>query len=311
MLHNDMKSLDCLDTHFPFQCDLKSMNTMLLLISFAFMFLPWQEIAAQDTQPSSLDPLALSFHLMHPGGDSKPGDPNAAFHLDGTYHLHYILAHPWTKDGKERRGFSYVHVTSPDMLHWTWQPTKLQPTFTGHGMYSGTGFLTKDGKPAIIYHGAGSGRNQIAIAKDRQLSAWNKPYPVEVKMPDGEPAQIKHWDPDCFRIGDTYYAISGGRNPPLLKSSDLRDWIHVGDFLSHEPGDVAIGEDISCANFFPLGDKWMLLCISHTHGCRYYLGDYAWGAPMTFDKIEIWKMQPTNQEYFAARTSRIWQPALD
>ena len=24
------------------------------------------------------DPLALNFHLMHPGGDSKPGDPNAA-----------------------------------------------------------------------------------------------------------------------------------------------------------------------------------------------------------------------------------------
>ena len=34
------------------------------------------------------DPYALNFHLMHPGGDSKPGDPNAAFYLDGTYHLH-------------------------------------------------------------------------------------------------------------------------------------------------------------------------------------------------------------------------------
>ena len=51
------------------------------------------------------DPLALNFHLMHPGGDSKPGDPNAAFHLDGAYHLHYILAHDWTVDGKTKRGF--------------------------------------------------------------------------------------------------------------------------------------------------------------------------------------------------------------
>jgi hypothetical protein len=49
------------------------------------------------------DPLALNFHLMHPDGDSKPGDPNAAFHLDGTYHLHYILAHDWTVEGKTRR----------------------------------------------------------------------------------------------------------------------------------------------------------------------------------------------------------------
>ena len=65
--------------------------------------------------------LRLTYHLMHPGGDSGPGDPNAVFYLDGTYHLHYILTHP-SRDG---RAFSFVHVTSPDMLHWTWQPRKL------------------------------------------------------------------------------------------------------------------------------------------------------------------------------------------
>ena len=222
----------------------------------------------------STDPLALNFHLMHPGGDSKPGDPNAAFHLDGTYHLHYILTHDWTVDGKVKKGFSFVHVTSPDMLHWTWQPTKLQPSFTGHGMYSGTGFLTKEGKPAAIYHGAGSGRNQIAIAKDRQLSAWEKPFPVEPKTADGQAVKMQHWDPDCFLIGDTYYAFSGGRNPPLLKSTDLKNWTLVGDFLKHELDGVVIGEDISCGNFFPIGNKWMLLCISHPFGCRYYLGDW-------------------------------------
>ena len=33
-------------------------------------------------------------------------------------------------------------------------------------------------------------------------------------------------------------------------------------------------EDVSCANMFKIGDKWMLLCISHGLGCRYYLGDF-------------------------------------
>ncbi len=37
---------------------------------------------------------------------------------------------------------------------------------------------------------------------------------------------------------------------------------------------MTIGEDVSCPNFFPIGDKWMLLCISHPLGCRYYLGDW-------------------------------------
>jgi predicted amidohydrolase/sucrose-6-phosphate hydrolase SacC (GH32 family) len=226
--------------------------------------------ATATTAATPSDDGALQFHLMHPGGASLPGDPNAAFYLDGVYHLHYILRHPW----QDRTSFSFVHVTSPDMLHWSWQPTKLQPSFTGHGMFSGTGFITKDQQPAVIYHGESSGRNQIAIATDNQLSAWEKPYPVDVRDVAGNEVEMNHWDPDCFLIGDTYYAISGGQNPPLLKSKDLKTWTHVGDFLQHDLPDVAKGEDISCPNFFPIGDKWMLLCISHDLGCRYYLGDW-------------------------------------
>lgn len=219
---------------------------------------------APETNPVA-DEMVLNYHLMHPGGDSLPGDPNAAFCRDGTYHLHYILSD---------HGFSFVHVTSPDMLHWTWQATKLKPSFTGHGMFSGTGFITKEGKPATIYHGQGSGKNQIAIATDRNLTAWEKSFPLDVRNADGTEAKIKHWDPDCFLIGDTYYAISGGDKTPLMKSKDLKAWTLVGDFMKHDMPDVAFGEDISCPNFFPLGDKWMLLCISHTLGCRYYIGDW-------------------------------------
>jgi sucrose-6-phosphate hydrolase SacC (GH32 family) len=141
-------------------------------------------------------------------------------------------------------------------------------------MFSGTGFITIEGRPAVIYHGQGSGRNQIAIAKDHTLTAWEKPCPVEIRTSDGKEAEMRHWDPDCFRIGRTYYGISGGHDPPLFKSTDLKNWTYVGDFLSHNMPDVAYGEDISCPNFFKLGNKWMLLCISHPMGCRYYLGDW-------------------------------------
>lgn len=219
---------------------------------------------------------------MHPGGESMPGDPNAAFYLDGVYHLHYILARP---NDDKFRDFSFVHITSPDMLHWTWQPTKLQPSFTGHGMFSGTGFITKEGKPAVIYHGWGSDKNQIAISQDRRLASWEKPYPVEVYNLDDSKAEISHWDPDLFLIKDTYYALSGtspksqfaktrSKGPVLMRSKDLKKWTLVGNFLRHDMPDVSLTEDISCPNFFPLGDKWMLLCISHTLGCRYYLGEW-------------------------------------
>lgn len=229
-------------------------------------------VASCSQSQIATEPSELAFHLMHPGGPSLPGDPNAAFYLDGTYHLHYILQHPF--GANRQNSFSFIHVTSSDMLNWNWEPTKLQPAFTGHGMFSGTGFLTKEGMPAAIYHGQASGRNQIAIAKDRQLKEWNKPFPMEVKNRDGSEARINHWDPDCFLIGDTYYAISGGENPPLMKSQDLKSWTLVGDFMAHQSADVTIGEDVSCPNFFKLGEKWMLLCISHPLGCRYYLGDW-------------------------------------
>ena len=75
-----------------------------------------------DETPAA-DGMTLSYHLMHPGGDSEPGDPNAAFHLDGVCHLHYILRHQW----RGQTSYSFVHVSSADMLHWSWHPTTLQP----------------------------------------------------------------------------------------------------------------------------------------------------------------------------------------
>lgn len=252
---------------------MKANLCLALLLSGLVFTSPAQDAPRKprlSTDAEAASEWVLNFHLMHPGGESMPGDPNAAFHLDGTYHLHYILRHAW----RGAQSFSFMHVTSPDMLHWTWQPTTLQPAFTGHGMFSGTGFMTSEGKPAVIYHGQSSDRNQIAIASDNKLSVWQKPYPVVVKNADGSEAQMKHWDPDCFRVGDTYYAISGGKNPPVFKSTDLKTWTLIGDFLRHDMPDVTIGEDISCPNFFKLGDQWMLLCISHPLGCRYYLGDW-------------------------------------
>jgi sucrose-6-phosphate hydrolase SacC (GH32 family) len=62
-----------------------------------------------------------------------------------------------------------------------------------------------------------------------------------------------------------------------MKSKDLKNWTHLGDVLHEDfPSDLGVekGEDISCANMFKIGDKWMLLCISHRLGCRYYLGDF-------------------------------------
>jgi sucrose-6-phosphate hydrolase SacC (GH32 family) len=212
----------------------------------------------------------LTFHLSHPGpGIAEPGDPNPAYYYKGRYHLHYIYV--------STAGYAYAHLSSKDMIYWKWHTTALEPTFTNHGMFSGTGFFTREGQPAMIYHGFGSGRNQLVFTLDDNLDTWTRPRPIIPLDEDGTKPEMSHWDPDCWIIGDTYYALSGGRDPDLMKSDDLENWKYMGKLLHEEYPenlDVPREEDISCANMFKIGNKWMLLCISHKLGCRYFLGDF-------------------------------------
>jgi sucrose-6-phosphate hydrolase SacC (GH32 family) len=221
------------------------------------------------TMPTPIPDTWLTYHLAHPGPDRAiPADPNCAIYYKGRYHLFYI---------HQSYGHSFAHVSSTDMVHWQWHVTTLTPPKTGHGMFSGTAFLTREGKPAIIYHGQGTNRNQIAFALDDQLEKWSQPVAIEPLTESGQPAEMRHWDPDCWRIDDTYYALGGGGNPTLAKSTDLANWTFLGELFHPDfPDDLGVvkGEDVSCANMFRIGDKWMLLCISHGLGCRYYLGDF-------------------------------------
>ena len=75
--------------------------------------------------------------------------------------------------------------------------------------------------------------------------------------------------------GDTYYAIFGGKRPGIAKSPTLEgEWKYVGDLFAHGVPGVSLDEDVSCPDLFKLGDRHVLLCISHRLGCRYYIGDW-------------------------------------
>ena len=80
----------------------RNQRTLFLAIVIACTSWVGSITNAGDVPP---EPMVLNYHLMHPGGESLPGDPNAAYFLDGVYHLHYILQHPW----KDRR-LSLIHI---------------------------------------------------------------------------------------------------------------------------------------------------------------------------------------------------------
>ena len=225
--------------------------------------------------PKNPPKIWLTYHLAHPGpGDAKPGDPNPAFFWKGRYHLHYIY--------RNRTGFCFAHVSSEDMVHWKWHPTVLEPKTTGHGMFSGTGFITKDGRPAMVYHGQRSDRNWICYALDDNLDKWTKPHEMTPRDKDGKlMTDMPYFDPDIWIKDGIYYGVNGrsNREPAvLMKSENLKDWDYIGELLHPDFDEEKLGvgrdEDISCANMFKLGEKWVLLCISHKLGCRYFIGDF-------------------------------------
>jgi sucrose-6-phosphate hydrolase SacC (GH32 family) len=211
------------------------------------------------------DPYRPAYHFVIPEGYAMPFDPNGAIFWKGRYHLFYIF--------QDKRGHNWGHVSSTDLLHWRHHPTGLVS-----GMFSGNAFINKDGRPTMCYHQVGQG-NAMAVALDDELNNWEKlaSNPITPKTEKGDPHHGKYrsWDPYGWLEGGTYYAIFGGQRPAIAKCDSLGgDWKYVGDLMAQAVEGVSINEDVSCADFFDLGGKRMLLCISHRLGSRYYLGQW-------------------------------------
>jgi sucrose-6-phosphate hydrolase SacC (GH32 family) len=211
------------------------------------------------------DPYRPGYHFVTPEGRCMPFDPNGAIYWRGRYHLFYIF--------QDARGHNWGHVSSTDLFHWRHHPTGLVS-----GMFSGNCFVNKEGRPTMCYHQVGQG-NAMAVALDDELNEWKKleSNPITPPTKPGDPHHDKYrsWDPYGWLEGNAYYAIFGGTRPAIAKSADLAGpWQYVGDLLANTVEGVAIDEDVSCADFFKLGDRRMLLCISHRLGARYYLGDW-------------------------------------
>jgi beta-fructofuranosidase len=214
------------------------------------------------------DPARPGYHFVMPEGIAAPFDPNGAIFWQGRYHLFYIFQDQRFGEVSDHWG----HVSSTDLFHWRHHPTKLL-----EGMYSGNCFLNKDGIPTICYHQRDKG-NAMAVALDDDLNEWQK---LDVITPDTNQGDEHHdtyrsWDPFGFLDGDTYYAIFGGQRPGIARSPDLGQgkWQYAGDLFAHGVDGVSPQEDVSCADLFRLGNKDVLVCISHRLGCRYYLGEW-------------------------------------
>ena len=217
------------------------------------------------------DPHRPTYHFVAPEGHCMPFDPNGALYWRGKYHLGFIF--------QNERGHCWGHASSRDLVHWRLHPPSLVPNpgDPDTGIFSGNAFVSKEGEAVLLYHGVGAG-NCIALSAEDDLDHWRKlpTNPIVAIPKEGDPdfGKYSSWDPHGWLEGDTYYAIFGGNPATLFRSKDLVKWEFLHRFPETNMPDVEPDEDISCPDFFSLGDKHMLLCISHKRGCRYYLGRF-------------------------------------
>lgn len=223
------------------------------------------------------DPHRPTWHTVCPEeGDAMPFDPNGAIFWKGRYHLFYIFQRH--QESEPKTVHCWGHLSSIDLVHWRQHPTALDvaPEDPDRSIFSGNAFLDAHGVPTILYHGVGIG-NSIAQATDDLLEHWVKsPHNPIVPMPQpGDPGHgvWESWDPHGWFEDGRYHAIFGGRKAALFQGPELHRMAYTGPFLL---GDTLSDDedDLSCPDFFAIGDRHALVAISHQKGIRWWTGTW-------------------------------------
>lgn len=277
-------------------------RTFLQLSSAAALSSLCPQLPASDRelcQKLASDPLRPQFHLLP--AQNWMNDPNAPIFFRGRYHMFY----QYNPKAAVWGDMHWAHATSPDMIHWNHEPIALSPTPDGpdrDGVFSGSAVLDND-RPTVIYTGVQPPRTDseatlrdgvhvwretqcLAVASDQELRQWKKlPQPVIAAPPPGQEV-TGFRDPCVWREGDSWMLIlgSGFRNKGgailLYSSPDLRTWTYLHPLVEgvpsgkHMTNPVDTGDMWECPDFFPLGNKHVLL-ISTIGKVRWKVGTYS------------------------------------
>lgn len=210
-------------------------------------------------------------------------DPNGLIYFKGKYHF-FFQHNPYA-------GFwdcmHWGHAISDDMLHWEYLPLALAPSekYDDHmkgGCFSGSA-IEHDGKLFLMYTGTtneGNGFEQtqcIAYSEDGIHFEKYDENPV-LTAPDGIPT-YQFRDPKVWKHEDTYYMVCGAsRNNMaqalLYRSKDMLHW-EFFNVLAESRGEW--GYMWECPDFYPLGDKYVLMFSPMGAGERtvvYLVGDF-------------------------------------
>lgn len=208
------------------------------------------------------------YHLSAPVGWMN--DPNGFSVYKGEYHLffqYYPYAAHWGP-------MHWGHVKSKDLIHWEKLPIAMAPdqAYDEGGCYSGSA-IEADDEHVLVYTGVIDHFREDGSHEYRQVQCIAKGDGIEYKKFEGNPvisgdvlpegSSIKDFrDPKIWKEEDGYYLVVGSRASDecgqilLFRSDDIENWEFVTIL---DASKKKYGRMWECPDFFPLGDKQILI----------------------------------------------------
>ena len=236
----------------------------------------------------AVDPQRPQYHFLPKA--NWVNDPNGPIYWKGYYHLFYQYSSTIDPQGPKYWG----HARSKDMVYWEHLPMALAPTPGGpdkDGCWSGSAFIN-DGVPTLVYTGVDP-QVQCLATSDDDMTTWKKfsGNPVVGSPPAGLTV-TGFRDPSIWREGDSWLMTVGsgfqgqGGAVLLYGSKDLERWDYLHPLCTAPPFErrdsarsrqydsVEAGDMWECPDFFPLGQKHVLL-VSTQWRVHYFVGTYS------------------------------------
>ncbi len=249
--------------------------------------------------PFANDPHRPQYHFLPPA--NWMNDPNGLIYWKEKYHVFYQHNPHAASWGTMHWG----HAVSADLLRWTHQPIALAPTPGGpdkDGCFSGCA-VDNDGVPTLIYTGVQPEVQCVATSAD-DMRTWQKHAgnPVLAGPPPGL-AVTGFRDPCVWREGAAWLMLIGsgiqgvGGAALLYTSPDLLHWEYQHPLCIGDKDQT--GPMWECPDFFPLGDKYVLLVSPiGTSAVFTFVGTYANRKfiPETQDRADL------GQHFYAAKS---------
>jgi len=226
------------------------------------------------------DPQRPRYHFLSPA--HWMNDPDGPIYHGGRYHMFY----QYNPNGAFWGTMHWGHAVSRDMVRWKHLPVAMAPTPRGpdkDGVFSGCAVINK-GVPTFVYTGV-SPEVQCLATSDDEMLVWKKDprNPVIASPPKG--LKVTGFrDPCVWREDGLWHMVIGsgfkgvGGTALLYTSADLVNWEYHHPLLTGEMGPqgradnpVASGEMWECPDFFPLGDKHVLI-VSTQDTTPYFIG---------------------------------------